>query len=55
MDGKERNESAQAEREMTASEYWDRLTRSFNADYVRSVKERYDGRKRLRTALRSNT
>lgn len=55
MDGKERNESAQAEREMAVSEYWDRLTRSFNADYVRSVKERYDSRKRLRTALRSNT
>lgn len=50
MDKKERNESAQAEREMTASEYWDRLTRSFNADYVRSVKERYDGRKRLQVA-----
>lgn len=50
MDGKERNKSAQAEREMTASEYWDRLTRSFNADYVRSVKERYDGRKRLQVA-----
>lgn len=50
MDGKERNESAQAEREMAVSEYWDRLTRSFNADYVRSVKERYDGRKRLQVA-----
>lgn len=55
MDGKERNKSAQAEREMAVSEYWDRLTRSFNADYVRSVKERYDSRKQLRTALRSNT
>ncbi len=55
MDGKERNKSAQAEREMAVSEYWDRLTRSFNADYVRLVKERYDSRKQLRTALRSNT
>lgn len=50
MDGKERIESARTERGMTASEYWDRLTRSFNADYVRSVEERYDNRKRLQVA-----
>lgn len=50
MDETERNESARTERGMTASEYWDRLTRSFNADYVKSVEERYDSRKRLRMA-----
>lgn len=50
MDGKERIESARTEHGMTASEYWDRLTRSFNADYVRSVEERYDNRKRLQVA-----
>lgn len=38
------------EREMTADEYWNRLSRSFNADYIRSVKEKYDSRKRLQMA-----
>lgn len=47
---KERNDSPRIERGMTAAEYWDRLSRSFNADYVKAVEEKYDSRKRLQMA-----
>lgn len=50
MDEKERHDSPRIERGMTASEYWDRLSRSFNADYVKAVEEKYDSRKRLQVA-----
>ncbi|NMN02285.1 hypothetical protein [Bifidobacterium panos] len=50
MDEKKRDDSPRDERVMNASEYWDRLSRSFNADYVKAVEEKYDSRKRLQVA-----
>ena len=47
---KERDGSPRIERGMTVAEYWDRLSRSFNADYMKKVEEKYDSRKRLQMA-----
>ena len=41
MDEKERHDLPQDNRVMTASEYWDRLARSFNADYIESIRRKY--------------
>ena len=41
MSEKERRDSPHTEHATSAREYWDRLTRSFNAGYVKTVDEKY--------------
>lgn len=41
MSEKERRDSPHTEHGTNAREHWDRLTRSFNADYVKKVEEKY--------------
>ena len=41
MSEKERHDLPQDNRVMTTSEYWDRLAHSFNADYMKTVEEKY--------------